>query len=68
VSKAEDPPCSRKIQSFGLAMFAIAHQRVPMRVRVAEVRALPVRTGEALGGDALRSSPPAFDLGPRTYR
>ena len=109
VSKAEDPPCSRKIQSFGqsrehhrdllgrgfqpvqggvapgsergaarltpkgldalgLAMFAIAHQRLPMRVRVAEVRALPVRTGEALGEDALRSSPPAFDLGPRTYR
>jgi hypothetical protein len=110
VSKAEHPPCSRKIQSFGqsrehhrdraregvfsrykgvsrrarergaarltakgldalgMAMFAIAHQRVTMRVRVAEVRALPVRTGEALGGDALRSSPPAFDLGPRTYR
>ena len=52
----------------GTAMLAIADQRVFLCVSVAKVRALPVETGEALGGDALRSSPPAFHLAPGTNR
>jgi hypothetical protein len=40
------------LDRFGLAMFAIAHQRVPVHVSVAEVPAVPVRAGEPFGGDA----------------
>ncbi len=55
------------LDRFGLAMFAIAHQRVPMSVSVAEVPALPVRTGEPFGGDAFGSSAPTFHLTPGAY-
>jgi len=49
-------------------MFAIADQRVPVRVSVAKVAALRVWTGEALGGDAFGGSSPAFDLAPGAHR
>ena len=52
----------------GTAMLAIPDERMNVRVSDAEVRALLVGTGEAIGGYALRSSPAAFHLAPGAYR
>ncbi len=58
---------AKGLDPFGLAMLAIANQSMHSRVSVAKVRALPVRTGEALGVHPLRCSPPAFHLTPGAY-
>jgi hypothetical protein len=50
------------------AMLAIADQRVDRGICDAEVRALPVRTGEALRVDAFGSTSLAFDLAPGPHR
>jgi hypothetical protein len=42
------------------AMFAIPDQRMDVRIGFPEVWALPVRTGEALSGDARRRLPAGF--------
>ena len=49
-------------------MLAIANQRMNVSVGDAEVGALLVGTGEALGVHALGGSPAAFHLTPGTYR
>jgi hypothetical protein len=49
-------------------MLAIPDESVHSSVSLAKVRALPVRTGEALGIDAFRGSPPAFDLAPGSHK
>src|SRR5262249_11504317 len=48
-------------------MLAISDESVDLSIGVAEVRALRLRTGEAFGEYAVRSSPPAFDLAPGAY-
>ena len=57
-----------RLDVLGLAMFAIANQRVLSSVSVAKVGALPVRAGEPFSGDAFGGSPSAFHLTPRSYR
>ncbi len=52
----------------GLAMFAIAHQRMDASICLANVGALPVRACEPFGVDAFWCSPPAFHLAPGTHR
>jgi hypothetical protein len=49
-----------------MAMRAIADERVDVSISHAEVRALLVGTGEALGVDPLGCSPAAFHLTPGT--
>jgi hypothetical protein len=56
------------LDRFALAMFAIADQRLPVRVSVAEVRALRVRTGVAGGVHPLGRSASAFHLAPGAHR
>jgi hypothetical protein len=55
------PKC---LNRFGLAMFAVPDQCMPVRVSVAEVPALLIGTGEAFGGYPLGRSAAAFDLTP----
>jgi hypothetical protein len=43
---------SKRLDPFGLAMFAIADERVNVNIGDAEVRALLIGTGEARGVDA----------------
>jgi hypothetical protein len=59
---------SKGLDALGSPMLAIADERMPVCVSVAEVCALPVGTGEACGGYTLRSSPAAFHLAPGAHR
>jgi len=52
----------------GTAMRAISNQSMNVGIGDAEVRALLIGTGEALGVYPLGGSPPAFDLAPGAYR
>ena len=58
---------AKRLDQLGLAMRAISHQGVEVRIGVPEVRTLLVRTGEALGEYAFGGSSPAFDLAPGAY-
>jgi hypothetical protein len=58
---------SKRLDALGLAMLAIANQRMNMSIGDARVRALSVGTGVALGVHALGGSPAAFDLAPGAY-
>ena len=49
-------------------MLAVPDKRMDVSVSDAKVRALLVRTGEALGVDPLGGSPTAFHLRPGTHR
>jgi hypothetical protein len=53
---------TKGLDALGMTILAIANQSVLSSVSVAKVGALPVRTSEALGVDAFRGSPPAFNL------
>ena len=59
---------TKGLDAFGLAMLAIANQRVEVSICDPEVRALSVGTGEAFGGYPLGSSTPAFHLTPGANR
>ena len=48
-------------------MLAISDQRMPVRVSVAEVRALGIGAGVTFRGYPLRGSPPAFHFRPGAY-
>jgi len=50
-----------------MTMLAVANQSMNGSVCDAEVRTLPVGTGEAVGLYPLGGSPSAFHLRPRTY-
>ena len=58
---------AKGLDSFGLAVLAIADQSVDVSIGDAEVEALRVGTGEALGVHAFGGSAPAFDLAPGTH-
>ena len=76
VQRGMEPGCERRLT--GLAakgldpldttMLAIADQSVDGSVCNPVVDALPVRTGETLGGYAFGGSPSAFDLAPGAHR
>ena len=53
---------AKRLDALGLAMLAIANQRMNLSIGNAEVQALLVGTGVTLGVDALGCSPAAFDL------
>ncbi len=59
---------AKRLDALGLAMLAIANQRVELIIGVAEVLALLIGTGEAGGAHPLGRSPPAFDLAPGAHR
>jgi hypothetical protein len=59
---------SKRLDLLSMTMLAIPNQGMNVSVCDAEVRALVVGTGEALGVRAFRGSPPAFDLAPGAYR
>jgi len=59
---------AKGLNPFGLAMLAIANQRVDMRLNDSKVQALAVGTGKALGLHALWCSSAAFHLTPGTHR
>jgi hypothetical protein len=58
----------KRLDLLGMAMLAIAHQRVDVGIGDPEVWALLVGTGKALGIHAFGCSSAAFDLGPGAYR
>jgi len=51
---------AKGLDALGLAMLAIAHQRMKVRIGVLEVPALPVRTSEAFGVDPDGALPAGF--------
>ena len=59
---------AKGLDPLGPTMPAIPDKRMEVSVSDPAVRALRVRTGEALGGYAFGGSSPAFDLAPRAYR
>jgi hypothetical protein len=59
---------SEGLDALSRAMLAISDERMDLRISIAEVRALRVGTGEALGVDSLRCSSAAFDLTPGPHR
>ena len=59
---------TKRLDPFGMAMLAIAHQSMDGSVCDAEVGALLVGTSEAGSGYALGGSSPAFDLAPGAHR
>jgi len=59
---------TKRLDALGMTMHAIANKRVDLIIGDAEVEALRVGTGVALGVHALGSSPPAFHLAPGTQR
>ena len=59
---------SQCLDALGMAMLAIPNESMNVSVCDAEVRALVVRTGEAICVYPLGCSPAAFDLGPRADR
>ncbi len=58
---------AKRLDALGLAVLAIANQRMNMSLDNAEVQALLVGTGVTLGVDSLGCSPAAFDLAPGAY-
>ena len=58
---------TKRLDPFGLAMFAISDKRVNVSIGDPEVPTLLVWTGEALGVDPLGCSPAAFHLTPGAY-
>jgi hypothetical protein len=58
---------TKRLDPLGLAMLAIADERMDVSVCDAEVRALLIGTGETLGVYAFGGSPAAFHLTPGTY-
>jgi len=59
---------TKRLDPLGMAMLAIAHQRVDPGVSDPKVGALPVGTSEPLGVYAFGSSSSTFDLRPGTHR
>jgi hypothetical protein len=59
---------AKGLDPLGMAMSAIANQGMNVSVCDAEVRALVVGAGEALGVHPFRCSPSAFDLAPGADR
>ena len=59
---------AKGLDVFGLAMFAIANQRMNVSIGDAKVEARSVGTGQALGVYAFGGSSAAFDLTPRSHR
>jgi len=59
---------AKGLDPLGLTMLAVPDQGVDSSVSVAKVAALLVGTGEAIGVDAFRGSPPAFDLAPGAHK
>ena len=59
---------AKRLDALGMAMLAIADQRVDVSISDAEVRALRIGTGVARGVYAFGCSPPAFHLAPGTHR
>ena len=59
---------TKRLDALGLAMLAIADESVELSIGDPEVRALRVRTSEAVRGYALGCSPPAFHLAPGAHR
>ena len=59
---------SKGLDSLGLTMFAIADQGVDVSIGVAEVGALSIGIGVALGVDPLRCSPAAFHFAPGAHK
>jgi len=58
---------AKGLDRLSTAMLAVPDKRMEVSVCVAKVRALRVRTGEALGVYAFGGSPPAFHLTPGTH-
>ena len=56
------------LDRLGTPMLAIPDQRVELRIGVAKVLALRVRTGEAFSVDSFGRSSPTFDLLPGSHR
>ena len=59
---------AKRLDALGLAMLAIADQRVDLSIGDPEIRTLRVGTGETLRVYALGSSSPAFHLAPGPHR
>src|SRR5215469_12958761 len=59
---------AKGLDLLGTTVLAISYQCMDARVSDAKVRALLVRTGEALGVHALGRSSPAFHLWPGSHR
>src|SRR5260221_7309081 len=59
---------SKGLDALGTAMLAVPNQRVDLIISDAEVGALMVGAGGALGVESLGGSPPAFHLAPGTRR
>ena len=59
---------AESLDLFSPTMLAISHQRVDLRIGVAEVEALLIGAGEPLGVDPLGCAPAAFHLSPGTHR
>ncbi len=59
---------TERLDLLSTAMLAVPDKRMDVSVCDAKVRALRVRTGEALGVDPLGCSPSAFHLRPGTHR
>ncbi len=59
---------TKRLDLFGLAMFAVANQRMSVRVCHTEVGALVVGTGVAFGVDPLGGSSSTFHLAPGPHR
>ncbi|MGZ3646386.1 MAG: hypothetical protein ACXVCM_21350 [Ktedonobacteraceae bacterium] len=58
---------AKGLDALGLAMFAISNQCMNVSIDDAEIRALLIGTGEAVGVYPLRCSPAVFHLTPGTY-
>ncbi len=58
---------AKGLNLFGQTMLAIPDKCVDVSIGVAEVRALPVGTGEAFSLHALGCPPTAFHLTPRSH-
>jgi len=59
---------AKGLDELGTAMLAVPNQRVDLIIGDADIGALRVGTGEALGVHSLRGSPSAFPLAPGTRR
>jgi len=59
---------AERLDPLGLAMLAIAHQRMLGSIGDAKVAARSVGTSETISGYAFGGSPPAFDLAPGLHR
>src|SRR5215472_7671962 len=59
---------SKGLDRFSLTMLAVPNQGMNLSIDDPEVRTLLIWTGEAVGVNPLRCSPPAFDLAPGTHQ